>query len=168
LEMGGSVRVAVIDDTSPLLQALRAEIRPEGPEIDGILGAAALAAAGRVTLLLWLTLALLAAMAVFVRNVYGFVAVFVVGGAVFAASWYGSDQVQTAVVYIGAWFLLLGSVRPVFEVAGQRRRGRARTSDPDQLAGITGVPAGLWLFVFGLGTAAAATAGGRLLLDPLL
>ncbi len=44
IELGGMLTVAVIDDTAPLLQALRGDIRPEGPEIDGILGAAALAA----------------------------------------------------------------------------------------------------------------------------
>src|SRR5262249_14445950 len=37
---GGGIEVAVISDTAPILQGLRAEIRPEGSEIDGIAGAA--------------------------------------------------------------------------------------------------------------------------------
>lgn len=132
------------------------------------LAAAGLITAGRVVLLLWLTLGLLAAMALFVRNVYGFLAVFVVGGLVFAASWYGTPQVQTAVAYGGAWFLLLGSLRPLAEVTRQRRSRRAVSSDPDQLADITKVPAVLWLLAFALGAGAAAALGGKMLLDPLL
>lgn len=42
LELGGTIPVAVVADTEPFLQSLRADIRPEGPEIDGVLGAGAL------------------------------------------------------------------------------------------------------------------------------
>ncbi len=42
VELGGNIDVAIIADTEPFLQAARAEIRPEGPEIAGFLGAAAL------------------------------------------------------------------------------------------------------------------------------
>ena len=45
LEIGGDIPVAVVDDAEPYLQALRFDIRPEGPDIDGIVGAAALGAA---------------------------------------------------------------------------------------------------------------------------
>ncbi|HEY0706252.1 MAG TPA: hypothetical protein VGG33_05610, partial [Polyangia bacterium] len=43
LELEGQLAVAVVDDATPILQALRAEIRPQGPEVDGIIGAQALA-----------------------------------------------------------------------------------------------------------------------------
>jgi hypothetical protein len=43
IELGDGVAVAVVPDGTPLLQGLRAEIRPEGPEIDGMIGAAVLA-----------------------------------------------------------------------------------------------------------------------------
>jgi hypothetical protein len=43
VELADGIEVAVIDDAEPFLQGLRADVRPEGPEIDGILGAAALA-----------------------------------------------------------------------------------------------------------------------------
>jgi len=42
LELGGAIEVTIIADAEPLLQALRAEIRPEGPEVDGIIGAGTL------------------------------------------------------------------------------------------------------------------------------
>jgi hypothetical protein len=45
IELGGAVPVAVVDDAEPFLQSLRADIRPEGPDIDGLVGAAALGAA---------------------------------------------------------------------------------------------------------------------------
>jgi len=41
-EVGRSVPVAVIPDTAALLQGVRGEIRPQGPEVDGFLGAASL------------------------------------------------------------------------------------------------------------------------------
>jgi hypothetical protein len=43
LELEGDLAVAVVDDTTPFLQAMRAEVRPQGPEVDGIVGAQALA-----------------------------------------------------------------------------------------------------------------------------
>ncbi len=42
LELGDAIEVAIIDDREPLLQTLRQQIRPEGPEVNGVLGAAAL------------------------------------------------------------------------------------------------------------------------------
>jgi hypothetical protein len=45
LEVGGAIPVAVVNDAEPYLQALRFDIRPEGPDIDGVVGAAALGAA---------------------------------------------------------------------------------------------------------------------------
>jgi hypothetical protein len=42
LEMTGNIPVAVISDDEPFLQGLRFDILPEGPELDGLVGAAAL------------------------------------------------------------------------------------------------------------------------------
>jgi hypothetical protein len=42
LEIGGNIPVAVIADDEPFLQGLRFDILPEGPELDGLVGAAAL------------------------------------------------------------------------------------------------------------------------------
>jgi hypothetical protein len=43
LELTGALEVAVVEDTVPFLQAIRLEVRPRGPEVDGLIGAAALA-----------------------------------------------------------------------------------------------------------------------------
>ena len=42
VELTQGIEVFIIPDNSAILQAIRAEIRPEGPEIDGLLGASAL------------------------------------------------------------------------------------------------------------------------------
>jgi Peptidase M50B-like len=56
-------------------------------------------------------------------------------------------------------------VRPVLDLTRGRRRSRnwARASDADQLAQMTGVPAGVWLTVFGLVAVAALVLGAALL-----
>ena len=42
-ETGNEIPVAILKDTDPYLEGLRADIRPEGPELDGIIGAGVLA-----------------------------------------------------------------------------------------------------------------------------
>ena len=42
VDLTGPIAVGVVPDDNPLLQSLRDELRPERPELDGILGAAAL------------------------------------------------------------------------------------------------------------------------------
>lgn len=127
--------------------------------------AAALTGAGRIVLLLWITLALLGVMLVFIRNWYGALALIVVGLGVFAATWYGNAIVQTVAAYAGAWLLLLGSVKPVMELGSRRRGGRGSgQSDADQLAGITPLPAAFWIFLFSLATISAAVWGTFMLL----
>ena len=42
VELNGSIAVAVIADEEPYLQGLRFDVRPEGPELDGVIGAGAL------------------------------------------------------------------------------------------------------------------------------
>ncbi len=42
LELGGQIPVAVISDDEPFLQGLRFDVLPEGPELDGLVGANAL------------------------------------------------------------------------------------------------------------------------------
>lgn len=131
------------------------------------LGAAALTGAGHIVALLWITLVLLVVMLAFIRNWYGALALVVVGAGVFAATWYGNAIVQTVAAYLGAWLLLLGSVKPVLELGARRRRrgrGRGGASDADQLAGITPLPAGAWVFCFSLVTIAAAVWGTWMLL----
>jgi hypothetical protein len=144
-------------------------------------GAACLLAAHHVVLLLWLLVVLLAATLLAIRNAYGALAVLVTAAAVVAVTWLATAKVQAGFGYAAAWFLLLGGVRPVVEL--QRSRGRARRyhraaapgrvmwhgrapqSDADQLAGLTGVPGGVWVALFLL-VAFAALALGAWLLVP--
>jgi peptidase M50B-like protein len=151
------------------------------PPLLGV-GAAALLAAHRVTLLLAMLLILLAVTLVMVRNWYGVLAVLLTGGALFAVAWLAAPAVRAAFAYGVAWFLLFGGIRPVAELVRTRRKavrfppgqrlaeGRAArggrgagTSDADQLAWLTGVPGWVWVAAFGLVAAAALVLGARLL-----
>jgi hypothetical protein len=129
------------------------------------LGGAALLAAGHITALLWLATVLLVAMLVMIRNAYGALTVVVTGGTFLAVSWLTGPQVQAAFAYAVVWFLLLGGVRPAFELQAKRARGGARDSDADQLARLTHVPAGLWLFLFHTVSLCSLMGGGRWLLE---
>ncbi|WP_372345593.1 M50 family metallopeptidase [Streptomyces sp. KL116D] len=128
------------------------------------LGGAALLAEGHITLLLWLATVLLVAMLVMIRNAYGVLTVVVAGGAFLLVSWLAGPQVQAAFAYAVVWFLLLGGVRPAFELQGKRRRGGAGDSDADQLSRLTHVPAGMWLFFFHAVSLCSLLGGGRWLL----
>ncbi|MFD8673697.1 M50 family metallopeptidase [Streptomyces seoulensis] len=128
------------------------------------LGGAALLAAGRITLLLWVATALLLAMLVMIRNAYGVLTVVLTGGTFLLVSWLAGPQVQAAFAYAVVWFLLLGGVRPPFELQAKRRRGGAGDSDADQLSRLTHVPAGLWLFLFHAVSLCSLIGGGQWLL----
>ncbi|MGX4689917.1 M50 family metallopeptidase [Streptomyces sp. JNUCC 63] len=128
------------------------------------LGGAALLAAGRITLLLWVATALLVAMLVMIRNAYGALTVLLTGGTFLLVSWLAGLQVQAAFAYAVVWFLLLGGVRPAFELQAKRSRGGAGDSDADQLSRLTHVPAGLWLFLFHAVSLCSLIGGGRWLL----
>ncbi|MGY3850213.1 M50 family metallopeptidase [Streptomyces hydrogenans] len=112
------------------------------------LGGAALLGAGRVAVLLWVATALLLAMLVMVRNAYGILSVVLTGALFVLVSWLAAPDVQALFAYAVVWFLLLGGVRPVFELQSKRRHGGAPDSDADQLARLTHVPAGVWLVFF--------------------
>ncbi|MEV7393318.1 MULTISPECIES: M50 family metallopeptidase [unclassified Streptomyces] len=128
------------------------------------LGGAALLGAGRITLLLWAATALLIVMLVMIRNAYGVLTVFLTGGAFLLVSWLAGPQVQAAFAYAVVWFLLLGGVRPAFELQAKRSRGGAGDSDADQLARLTHLPAAVWLFLFHTVSLCSLIGGGRWLL----
>jgi hypothetical protein len=136
------------------------------------LAAAWLLAAHHVTAMLWLLLVLLGATFLAIRNAYGVLAVLATAGAVFAVSYLTSAAVQGAFGYATAWFLLLGGIRPVAEMQGQRRQAMRRrqplTSDADQLARLTGTPGGLWVGLFWVVTVVALVLGARLLIPASL
>ncbi|MGI8332261.1 M50 family metallopeptidase [Actinomadura scrupuli] len=124
---------------------------------------AALLSVGRITLMLWASLALLGVMLIMIRNAYGVLSVVGTGAIIFAVSWLGNEEVQAGFAYLGAWFLLFAGARPVIELQRLRSRRMAPASDADQLAHLTGVPGLTWVFLFGLVALAALLAGGRLL-----
>ncbi|MEU7586981.1 M50 family metallopeptidase [Micromonospora sp. NPDC049230] len=137
------------------------------PPLVGLAGAWLLGG-NRITLLLWVAVALLLAMLVMIRNAFGVVSLLVTGALVFAVSWYATPQVQAAFAYAGVWFLLLGGLRPVVELQRLRSRGRMPASDADQLAGLTPFPPLFWVAVFAVVNLAALVAGALLLTGPIL
>jgi uncharacterized membrane protein len=128
------------------------------------LGGAWLLAAHHITLLLWLATALLLALLVMVRNAYGVLTVTVTGAAFLLVSWLTGPDVQAVFAYTAVWFMLLGGVRPVFELQSKRRHGGAPDSDADQLARLTHVPPAIWLFFFHAVSLCSLIGGGRWLL----
>ncbi|MGW4237998.1 M50 family metallopeptidase [Streptomyces sp. NPDC004749] len=128
------------------------------------LGGAWLLAAHHITLLLWVTTALLLAMLVMIRNAYGALTVILTGAAFLLISWLTGPDVQAAFAYTCVWFLLLGGVRPAFELQSKRRYGHAGDSDADQLGRLTHVPPALWLFLFHAVSLCSLIGGGRWLL----
>ncbi|SCF83146.1 Peptidase M50B-like [Streptomyces sp. MnatMP-M17] len=128
------------------------------------LGGAWLLSAHHITLLLWLATALLLAMLVMIRNAYGALTVILTGAAFLLISWLTEPAVQSAFAYTAVWFLLLGGVRPAFELQAKRRHGGAGDSDADQLGRLTHAPPALWLFLFHAVSLCSLIGGGRWLL----
>jgi hypothetical protein len=114
------------------------------------LGFAALLVNGKVTPLLWTTIALLAVMLIKIRNAYGVVSIVVTGLIVFAISRFTSVAVQAGFAYFFTWFLLFAGIKPIFELQSKRRRHRSPDSDADQLARLTRVPGLLWVGLFAI------------------
>jgi hypothetical protein len=153
--------------------------RPRGPGMVAMLAAGYLAPAllgllaayllgdGRGVGLLWLLVLLLAGLLVWVRNGYGLLVVLLGGAALFALTWWGSAAAQSVAAYLVAWVLLLAAPRPLLELLASRR-GRGRTSDPDQLAALTRVPAVLWTLLLLAANSAGLVLGVGLLAPELL
>lgn len=134
-----------------------------GPALLG-LGSAALLAQGRAVALLWGLLVALALMLLSIRNLFGLLVILVLGAGMVAVT-RADPVVQSAVAFVLTWFWLLAAPRTVVELARSRRRGG--TSDADQLAALTRVPATLWVLVLLLITVATAVGGAALLLPEL-
>jgi hypothetical protein len=131
-----------------------------GPALLG-LGAAAMLANHRAVGLLWALLILLALLLIQVRNWFGLWSVLVSAGVVFAVSWWLQPEVQSAFAYSLTWFLLLAAPRPVLELQTQRHRTGTTSSDADQLARLTRLPAIVWVVFFLAATVGALALGAR-------
>lgn len=123
------------------------------------LGAALLLARGYITGMLMLTVLLLLVLLTRTRGAFGVLSVLVTAAVVLAVAWLTPTQAQAVFAYSFAWFLLLGGVRPVFELARTRARRGVRESDPDQLARLTRTAGGLWITVFAVANLALLAAG---------
>ncbi len=117
-----------------------------------------------VTAMLWLTVLLLAATLLVIRNAFGVLAVLVTGGGVLAVALFAAAAVQAGFAYAAAWFLLFGGLRPVLELPRRQLKGRTGLSDADHLFRLTRIPAGLWVVLFHLVSLGALVVGGLLLL----
>ena len=134
-----------------------------GPGLFG-LGAAAMLADQRALGLLWGLLILLALLLIQVRNWFGLWSILFSAAVVFGVSWWLTPQTQSAFAYLLTWFLLLAAPRPVLELQTLRRRTGTRTSDADQLARLTVVPAIAWVGFFLVVTVGALGLGARWML----
>jgi hypothetical protein len=114
------------------------------------LGGAALVAAHRAELMLWVAVALLVTTLIHVRNVYGAFAVIATGALVGAVAWWGQPRLQDGFAAALCWFLLFGGLRSVRELQHGRRRGLHGNSDADMLADLTRLPGGMWAALFWL------------------
>jgi hypothetical protein len=112
------------------------------------LAAAAALDTGRVAAVLGGALALLAAMLLLIRNLFGALVVLLGGGILYATLTYLPQTVQTGAAYLLVWFLLLGAPRTIVELQRHRRAGLAEDSDADQLARLTWIPGIVWIVLF--------------------
>ncbi|NNG39806.1 M50 family metallopeptidase [Flexivirga sp. ID2601S] len=134
-----------------------------GPGVLGLLLASVLHS-GHAVAALWLLLGALTLLLLQIRNLYGLWVVLVSGIALFAVTWWLSDDVQVGVAQTITWFLLLACPWSIIDLQRTRRAGRGRGSDPDQLARITPIPAGLWVTLMLLVALACLGLGGWLML----
>lgn len=134
------------------------------------LGGAWLVSLGYAAGWLWLLVLLCAVMLVLIRNLYGLWVVLATGVAVTAVSWLAPGPVLMGIAQLLVWSLLLVAPRAVVDLQRARRRavpgrGYARGgTDADQLAGLTRIPAVVWVALFWLVCAACLVGGGWLLL----
>lgn len=132
------------------------------PSVLGV-GGAALVAADRAALMLWIAVGLLVAALVHVRNAYGVFAVLATGALVGAVAWWGGPGLRDGFAAALCWFLLFGGVRTVYELRRTTRGWHGR-SDADMLGALTWVPRALWVLLFGLVAAAALVVAAGMLL----
>lgn len=115
---------------------------------------------------LWALVLLCTLMLLLIRNLYGLWVVLVTGVGVAVLSWTATPEILSIAAYLMVWSLLLVAPRAVVELQRSRRRKRGGArSDADQLAGVTRLPAGIWITVFWLLSVACLVGGGWLLLN---
>lgn len=135
------------------------------PAVLGLV-AALLLTHGHALALLWLLLAVLAGVLVWVRNGYGLLTVLVLGAALAVATRYASASTQAVIATTVAWVLLLAAPRPLVDLL-RRPKAQRRGSDPDQLARLTRVPTLGWILLLLAANLAGLIVGGATLVPRL-
>lgn len=153
--------------------------RPTGPGVvftmlagypaPAVLGVvfAGLAAADRISAVLIIAAIGICGILVMIRNVYGAFVVLLTAFVLAVVAFTGPTNLISVFVYTITWLLLLGAIRPLFELQAKRRRGAAYNSDVDQLARLTGVPGWLWILILGVMVTCTLVVGGAWLLEPM-
>jgi len=129
-----------------------------GPSLFG-LGAARLIQLGHSVAVLWVTLFLLAVLAVGLRRSYGMITVVFVGALIYVVGRYTPQGVQVVAAYAITWMLLLSGVRRVLEVG-------ALSSDGANLSQLTMIPRVVWFLLWLAATLGALAVGGKMLVMP--
>jgi len=149
----GLTKASIASNAGDLLSSLAGYI---GPSVFG-LAAAKLISIGHIVAVLWLTLLLLVALLITVRNFFALCVVLVTGLLLYLCARQASVGAQTVLAYVITWFLLLSGLRVVLRYNGQE-------GDARDMAKSTHLPSWLWVGVWQLGAAVALVAGARLLL----
>jgi hypothetical protein len=138
------------------------------PSLIGV-GMAAMVGLDLVRAMLWVAIVLLVLLLSQIRNVFGVLTVVGSGAAAVAVIVWGTPQVALGFACAVSWLLLVGGLRAVIELQRTRRhqgsgRGARLSSDADQLARLSHLPALVWVTLFFLFSASALVVGGWLLL----
>lgn len=129
------------------------------PSLFGLAGAAVLAA-GHVTAVLWVSVALLGLLLTAARNLFGVLSLLVTGGVLFLTATRASPDTQLLVALVWIWLLLVGGL------IDNLRHGR-KGADHAALAKLTWIPTFLWAVLFTLVSVASIVVAGLLLLGAL-
>lgn len=152
--------------------------RPRGPGMVAMLLAGYLAPAvlgllaallfthGHALALLWLLIAVLVGVLVWVRNGYGLLTVLVLGAGLAAITRYAEPRTQAVLAALVAWVLLLAAPRPLVDLL-RRSKAQRRGSDPDQIARLTRIPTVLWILALLLANLGGLIVGGATLVPHL-
>jgi hypothetical protein len=159
---GGGGKTAFVTELPWLADVIITLAGYLGPSLVG-LGGAMLLLSGHAEWVLWLSLLLLAALLLKVRNIFAVVPVLATGTVIYWVARHAEPSAQLVFAYIWVWFLLIGGVRQIstlFWVTHEQQAG----SDAAVMERLTWLPDVFWLGVFWLGTLGALVYGGALLL----
>jgi Peptidase M50B-like len=125
------------------------------------LGAARLIQFGRIVVVLWLVMGLLALLFITLTRSFGYLTVPLAGFVIFLILKHTSQSAQVLSAYVITWFLLLSGVRGLVEDG-------VNAGDAILLRDVTSIPRLVWFGLWLAGTAAAVVIGARWMLHPVV